>query len=501
MHEDFKLAISTFKRKRKKIVMCHGVFDVIHSGHIEYFKQAKNLGDILVVSVTTDKFVNKGPFRPINTIKDRINVLKNLAIVDLVIQSDYETAEKNIDDVKPDIYCKGPDYIKKNNKDINLKKELNTLKKNKGKFITVKHIKKSSNKIIKSNDLDLISKNDLYSKHVLRLRTKFKKDIINNSLLKLKNNSSFILGELIIDIYNFLDVLGKSGKEPMLVYKENSKKKFLGGSALIANICSTFSKNTNYIFCIGEKNNEINFIKKKLNKKLRYNYLVKKNSNTFTKMRYLDSYKNIKILGIYDIDEKNLDIKIEKQYLNKLKLFSKKVDTIILVDYSHGEITKNIKKNLLKFKQKLFVNSQLNSNNIGSYSLDKYKNINTLCVNENELRFGMKDYKSPLRNLAKKLITRNNYKNLIVTKGKFGSYLFRSDKDFFCPAFVQNPDDTIGSGDAFFSIASLCLSAKIEPDLCLFFASIAASYTVSNLGNDKYFDYDIFKKNLEYLFN
>ena len=45
---------------------------------------------------------------------------------------------------------------------------------------------------------------------------------------------------------------------------------------------------------------------------------------------------------------------------------------------------------------------------------------------------------------------RNNYKNLIITKGKFGSYLFRKDKDFFCPAFVQNPDDTIGSGDAFF---------------------------------------------------
>ena len=85
---------------------------------------------------------------------------------------------------------------------------------------------------------------------------------------------------------------------------------------------------------------------------------------------------------------------------------------------------------MLRFKQKLYVNSQLNSNNIGSYSLDKYKNINTLCVNENELRFGMKDYKTPLRYLAKKLIMRNNYKNLIITKGKFGSYLFRKDKDF-----------------------------------------------------------------------
>ena len=186
MQEEFKLAISTFKKKKKKIVMCHGVFDVIHSGHIEYFKQAKSLGDILVVSVTTDKFVNKGPFRPINSTKDRINVLKNLSMIDFVIQSDHQTAEKNIDDFKPDIYCKGPDYIKKKNKDINLKKELKILKKNKGKFITVKHIKKSSNKIIKSNDLDLISKNDLYSKHVLRLRSKFKKDIINNSLLRFR---------------------------------------------------------------------------------------------------------------------------------------------------------------------------------------------------------------------------------------------------------------------------------------------------------------------------
>ena len=72
----------------------------------------------------------------------------------------------------------------------------------------------------------------------------------------------------------------------------------------------------------------------------------------------------------------------------------------------------------------------MNSNNIGSYSLDKYKNINTLCVNENELRFGMKDYKTPLRYLAKKLIMRNNYKNLIITKGKFDRIYLEKIKIF-----------------------------------------------------------------------
>lgn len=74
--------------------MCHGVFDVIHSGHIKYFEQAKNLGNILLVSVTIDKYVNKGPLRPINKIKERIKVLENLKLIDFVVESDSFTAEK-----------------------------------------------------------------------------------------------------------------------------------------------------------------------------------------------------------------------------------------------------------------------------------------------------------------------------------------------------------------------------------------------------------------------
>ena len=52
------------KLKNKKIVLCHGVFDLLHTGHLNYFESAKKLGEILIVSITSDKFVNKGPGRP-----------------------------------------------------------------------------------------------------------------------------------------------------------------------------------------------------------------------------------------------------------------------------------------------------------------------------------------------------------------------------------------------------------------------------------------------------
>ena len=53
------------KINNKKIVLCHGTFDLLHAGHFRHFQDSKNLGDVLVVTVTSDKFINKGPGRPL----------------------------------------------------------------------------------------------------------------------------------------------------------------------------------------------------------------------------------------------------------------------------------------------------------------------------------------------------------------------------------------------------------------------------------------------------
>ena len=124
------------KLKKKKIVLCHGVFDLLHIGHINYLESAKKFGDILIVSITSDKFVNKGPGRPYFSEYKRAKMLLSLKIVNYVIINDSLTAENIIKVVKPSFYAKGPDY-KDNKNDItkNIYKEVALVKKYKGKII------------------------------------------------------------------------------------------------------------------------------------------------------------------------------------------------------------------------------------------------------------------------------------------------------------------------------------------------------------------------------
>jgi rfaE bifunctional protein nucleotidyltransferase chain/domain len=90
------------------VVLCNGCFDILHAGHVEHLRRAKAMGGKLIVSLTLDGFVNKGPGRPINTWEKRAMVLRELRSVDEVIPA--ESATHAIKMVKPDIFVKGIDY-------------------------------------------------------------------------------------------------------------------------------------------------------------------------------------------------------------------------------------------------------------------------------------------------------------------------------------------------------------------------------------------------------
>ena len=105
---------SKLRKKGKKVILCHGVFDLLHVGHIKHLKKAKELGDILIVTVTSDRYVNKGPNRPAFNQNLRCESIAALEPVDYVSVNDSPTAITPIKIVKPNIYCKGKDYkIKK----------------------------------------------------------------------------------------------------------------------------------------------------------------------------------------------------------------------------------------------------------------------------------------------------------------------------------------------------------------------------------------------------
>lgn len=105
-------AILHYRKKNKKIVFTNGCFDLLHVGHTRYLKQAKSLGDILIVGVNTDASVKKlkGPTRPIQNENDRAEILASLGSVDHTILFDEETPLQLIQAIKPDFLVKGGDW-------------------------------------------------------------------------------------------------------------------------------------------------------------------------------------------------------------------------------------------------------------------------------------------------------------------------------------------------------------------------------------------------------
>ena len=145
------------KRKRKKIIigLCHGVFDLVHIGHIKHFEQAKKTCDVLVVSVTSDEFVNKGPNRPSFSLNLRMDALASLEKIDFVCSSNHPTAVNNLKIIKPDYYIKGIEYKDfKNDLSGEIKNEISTVKKIKAKILYTRGITSCSCKLFNNSFQD-----------------------------------------------------------------------------------------------------------------------------------------------------------------------------------------------------------------------------------------------------------------------------------------------------------------------------------------------------------
>ena len=115
--------VQGLKSEGKKIVLCHGCFDLMHPGHIKYFKAAKKMGDILIVTVTPDIYVDKGPGRPVFNQNLRADSIAALECVDYVAINSWPTAERTLRLLKPDIYVKGQEFENLEDKTGKLQKE------------------------------------------------------------------------------------------------------------------------------------------------------------------------------------------------------------------------------------------------------------------------------------------------------------------------------------------------------------------------------------------
>jgi rfaE bifunctional protein nucleotidyltransferase chain/domain len=120
--------IREVKSQDKTIVHCHGCFDLMHPGHIKYFQAAKRMGDILVVTITPDRYVDKGPDRPVFPEMLRAESIAALECVDYVAINQWPTAVETLRLLRPHFYVKGQEFENLEDKTGKLQKEYKVVK-------------------------------------------------------------------------------------------------------------------------------------------------------------------------------------------------------------------------------------------------------------------------------------------------------------------------------------------------------------------------------------
>ena len=103
---------ASLKQEDKTVVFTNGCFDILHSGHIHLFKEAKSQGDVLIVAVNADDTIRilKGPGRPIFPLAERLEILEAVEDIDYLISFEEETPQRIITDLLPDVLVKGGDW-------------------------------------------------------------------------------------------------------------------------------------------------------------------------------------------------------------------------------------------------------------------------------------------------------------------------------------------------------------------------------------------------------
>src|SRR3989338_169401 len=480
--KDLAEELQLLKTGGKKIIQCHGVFDLLHIGHIKHFEEAKSFGDILVVTITADAHVNKGPLRPAFTQILRAKAIAALNVVDYVAINDSPTAVNAIKMIRPDVYAKGPDY-KDASKDITG-----------GILIEEEAVRSAGGEIKFTEDITFSASNILnnhlpvyppeVNNYLVEFRQKYSKQTVFNCLESLKSLNVMVIGEAILDEYIYCDAMGKSAKEAILAMRYLRQDIHAGGSLAVAKHLADFCNKVELVTYLGTQNTQEEFVRKNLKKNVLTNFIYKTNAPTIIKRRFVENYLLSKLLEIYEMNDEPLNDGEEEALCKLLESKVKDCDVVIVADYGHGLMTPKIGKLLQDKAPFLAVNAQINAANIGFHTISKYQRADYICIHENELRLDHRNRTGDLKILITNLANRLSSQSIMVTLGKRGTIFYRHGDGFFeCPAFANKVIDRLGSGDALLALTSLCAAKEMPPDIMGLVGNLVGAQAVMILGN------------------
>lgn len=487
---DLSSVIVSLKNQGKKIVHCHGVFDLVHPGHIKHLEAAKKFGDILVVTITEDKFVNKGPGRPIFTEIIRAENLAALEIIDFVAINHSPLAIPAIEAIKPDFYVKGQEY-KNAAEDITggIIAEKKKVEEFNGKLVFTEEIVFSSTKLLNQH-LDFSNTEVKEYLKEIRQLTSFEK--LKNDFDKISKLKVLVFGDIILDEYTFVVSQGKASKSATITAKRGESEIYAGGVLAVTNHIAGFVKEVKLVTTYGLNfgTNYLEFIKSKLQPNIILKEIFTPDHPTVLKRRFVDRIFKHKLFEIIEIEDTPLPTEIREKILAQLKEAEKNYDLIVVSDFGHGLIDSEIVSYLSKLKCYLAINAQTNSSNFGFNLLNKYSRCDYFSIDENECRLASHNKYENIDVLLPTLMNQMHATNASITLGVRGAMVGRVNptKQVVAPVLSNEIVDTIGAGDAFLSITSLLSKNGNSIEEIALVGNAVGAMAVKILGNKSFIE-------------
>jgi cytidyltransferase-like protein len=471
-------------RDEKKIALCHGVFDLLHVGHIRHLERAKQLADVLVVTVTPDEYVNKGTHRPAFPEDLRLEGVGALGCVDYVALNKWPTAVEAIGLLRPDYFVKGCEY-KETEKDVTggIVREEVAIKSVGGSLVFTEDLTFSSSNLI-NRYWPVLPKST--TDYLREFSAKYCSGDVLQYLERARSLKVLVIGEAIIDEYQYCEQIGKSSKEPMLAVKSLHSEKFPGGILAIGNHVANFCDEVALVSFLGAEQSQEDFIGNNLHANIRPIFLYRKASPTIVKRRFIEEYCFTKLLELYEINDAGLEEADNAELCASLQEELPRYDVVIVADFGHGMLSEAAVNLLCRDSRFLAMNAQSNAGNLGYHTISRYPRADYVCIAENEMRLEARDRRSDLGEVVRRVSARLPFDRVVVTRGKQGCLCHGKDGGFnTVPAFAGQVVDRMGAGDAFLSVTALCAAQKAPLEVLGFLGNVVGAQAVATVGNRK----------------
>lgn len=472
------------KFRDKKIVQCHGVFDLLHFGHLAHFKSAKKHGDLLVVTITPDVHVNKGPGRPYFGQDKRLLMLAELESIDFVCLNDHPRAVEAILELKPDFYVKGPDYIDKA-KDVTgaIHDEEAAVESGGGKIVFTEDETESSSHLI---NRFLTNWNDTQKKALDEIRNQFGVEGVINCVETLQGMKALVVGEPIIDTYIFCKGESLSSKSPTVSVSYLYHEDYAGGSLAIANQLAEFGVEVDLLITHAEEPLLQKLLTETTHPGVKIHSHIVKDVPTPQKKRYLAAFQSHKMFELQYVSSNQWVKNDPAKFVEQLLSISKNKDISVIADFGHGLFEKSVLSSVKDINSFVALNVQTNSGNFGFNPFTKHPRYDYLSIDERECRIALQDRFSPIRDLAKEVVHYFDSRPTSITLGAEGALYYDEMEDVhYCPTFFSDVVDTTGAGDAYFSLSSALVKLESPPMLIPFLGNICAGLKAGIIGNKK----------------